>query len=269
MNSPPPSTPQMFRLTGRIALVTGGCQNLGLEIATGLVEAGASVAVTSRDATKAEAAAARLAKLHGVQTFGVSMDVRDEASVTDGFRRAEEALGPLDIVVNNAGGSTDATGKLETETLASWRAYVDLNLTSAFLCVREAARRMIPRKKGAIVNIASITSLVGRDRTVYDGTSMKNPVAYTASKAGVLGLTYDAAAYLGAHGIRVNAVSPGGFERGQPASFIAAYSARTMQGRMGRDGWDLKGTVLFLVSDAAAYVTGHNLVVDGGFTRFK
>ena len=268
MNAPPP-IPQMLSLKGRIALVTGGCQNFGWEIATGLAEAGANVAVTSREADKATAAAARLAKAHGVKTLGVPMNLRDEASVAAAFRAVVEGLGPPDILVNNAGGHAPATGKLETETLESWQTFVDINLTGTFLCIREAARLMMPRKGGAIVNIASVSSLVGRDRSVYAGTAMKNPVAYTASKAGVLGLTFDSSAYLGAHGIRVNAISPGGFERGQPASFVKAYSSRTMNGRMGRDGWDLKGAVVFLASDAAAYVTGHNLVVDGGFTRFK
>lgn len=264
-----PSIPQMLSLKGRIALVTGGCQNFGWEIATGLAEAGANVAVTSREADKAAAAAARLAKAHGVKTLGVPMNLRDEASVAAAFRAVVEGLGTPDILVNNAGGHAPATGRLETETLESWQAFVDINLTGPFLCIREAARLMMPRKSGVIVNIASVSSLIGRDRSIYAGTPMKNPVAYTAAKAGVLGLTFDSAAYLGAHGIRVNAISPGGFERGQPASFVEAYSSRTMAGRMGRDGRDLKGAVVFLASDAAAYVTGHNLVVDGGFTRFK
>ena len=265
----PPYFLQMISLKGRAALVTGGGQNLGFEIATGLAEAGADVVITSRESKKAADAADRLAKAHGVKALGLALDVRNEAAVIEIFRLAAETFGGLDILVNNAGGSVAATGKLETEPLESWQDLLDLNLTGTFLCLREAARRMMPRKKGAIINIASVSSLVGRDRSVYAGTTMRNPVGYTAAKAGVIGLTYDAAAYLGAHGIRVNAVSPGGFERGQPGSFIAGYSARTMLGRMGRDGWDLKGAVAFLASDAAAYITGHNLVVDGGFTRFK
>ena len=144
------------------------------------------------------------------------------------------------------------------------------NLTGAFLCMREAAKFMAQRKAGSIINIASITSLVGRDRRIYaDCAGMKNPIGYTAAKAGVLGLTFDAAADLARNGIRVNAISPGGFERGQPAAFVERYSARTMLGRMGRDGWDLKGPVAFLASDAARYVTGQNLLVDGGFTHVK
>ena len=259
----------LFDLTGRVALVTGGCQNLGLEAATGLDEAGAAVIVTSRQAAKAQRAAADLAARHGVPTLGLALDLMDEESVRRAFRDAAAAFERLDILVNNAGGHFPATGRLETEPLDGFDRYVRANLTGTFLCIREAAPRLMKQQGGAIINIASVTSLVGRDRSVYAGTDMKNPVAYTASKAGVIGLTVDAAAYLGAWGIRVNAIAPGGFERGQPASFIQAYSARTMLGRMGRDGQDLKGAVLFLASDAAAYVTGHTLVVDGGFTRFK
>ena len=259
----------LFDLTGRVALVTGGCQNFGWEIATGLAEAGADLIVTSRLIDKAKGAAAKLAAAHGVRAAGLTLDLFDEASVRQAFRDAAAAFGRRDILVNNAGGHSTATGKLETEPLEGFERYVRANITGAFLCIREAAPLMMKQKSGSIVNIASVTSLLGRDRSVYAGTEMKNPLAYTASKAGVIGLTYDSAAYLGAWNIRVNAIAPGGFQRGQPESFVKAYSARTMLGRMGRDGHDLKGAVLFLASDAAAYVTGHTLYVDGGFSRFK
>ena len=161
----PPPVPQMFGLKGRIALVTGGCQNFGWEIATGLAEAGANVAVTSREADKAAAAADRLAKAHGVKTLGIPMNLRDEASIAEAFKAVVASLGTPDILVNNAGGHAPATGKLETETLDSWQTFIDINLTGTFLCIREAARLMIPLKRGAIVNIASGSSLIGRDRS--------------------------------------------------------------------------------------------------------
>ena len=266
----PPSLKTLQNLTGKTALVTGGCQNFGLEIATGLAESGANLVITSRQLDKARQAAADLEKAHGIRVLPVAMDLTDEASVAAAFKAAAQAFGTLDILVNNAGGHyPGVTGKLETEPVDGFTNYLAANVTGTFLTMREFARLMMPKRMGSIINIASVTSLLGRDRRVYDGTSMKNPFAYTASKAGVIGLTYDAAAYLGPYGIRVNAISPGGFERGQPASFVAAYAERTMLGRMGRDGYDLKGAVAFLASDAAAYITGHNLVVDGGFTRFK
>ena len=266
-----PNVKSLFDLSGKVAMVTGGCRNFGLEIATGLAEAGADLVVTSRGLEKAQEAAAEHESLLGVRALAVELELLSEESVIAAFRRVKEHYGRLDVLVNNAGGhSPKTTGALETETLDAWNAYVDANLTGTFLCIREAARLMMKRGAGSIVNIGSVSSLLGRDRRVYDGTSMTpNPIPYTASKAGVVGLSCDTAAYLGRHGIRVNVISPGGFERGQPESFVQAYSSKTMLGRMGRDGVDLKGTVLFLASDASAYVTAHNLYVDGGFSRFQ
>ena len=142
-------------------------------------------------------------------------------------------------------------------------------MTGTFLMIREFAKLMMPQKSGSIINIASMAGMVGRDRKIYGDDMTPNPIAYSAAKAGVIGMTYDCAAYLGEYGIRVNVISPGGFERTQPAHFIRDYSGLTMLKRMGRAGYDLKGAVAFLASDAAAYITGHNLVIDGGFTRYK
>ncbi|MCX6934575.1 MAG: SDR family oxidoreductase [Verrucomicrobia bacterium] len=261
----------MSSLKGRVAVVTGGAQNFGLEIATGLGEAGADLAITSRDLAKATRIAADLATKLGVRVFPVAMDLLNEEAVKQAFVAIHAHYGRIDVLVNNAGGHVPgSSGDVLDENLAAWNGYVQANLTGTFLCTREAARFMAERQGGSIINIASITSLIGRDRGIYaDCAGMKNPVGYTAAKAGVLGLTFDAAADLARFGIRVNAISPGGFERGQPAAFVGRYSARTMLGRMGRDGWDLKGPVAFLASEAARYITGQNLLVDGGFTHLK
>ena len=262
--------PEMLSFRDSVVLVTGGCQNFGQEIATGFAELGAAVVVTSRDAQKAEQAAAELAGSHGTRVMGLALDITDEQSVINAFDMIMAEFGVLDVLVNNAGGHSPlATGKLDTEPLAAWNAFIDINMTGTFLMTREYARRMMPQRTGCIINIASIAGMVGRDRRVYPEGMKPQPVQYAAAKAGMIGFTYDSAAYLAEYGIRVNAVSPGGFERGQPDEFIAGYSDRTMLKRMGRDGYDLKGCVTFLASDAAAYITGHNLVVDGGFTRFK
>ena len=129
---------------------------------------------------------------------------------------------------------------------------------------------MVQQRQGKIINIASIAALVGRDRRMYQCDGMtEQPVDYAAAKAGILGMTRDLAAVLAPYRINVNAISPGGFERGQPAEFVEAYCDRTPLGRMGRDGMDLKGEALFLASQASDYVTGQNLVVDGGFSVSK
>lgn len=260
----------MLSLKGKIAMVTGGSQNFGEEIAVGLAEAGAQVIITSRDLNKADKAAARLNEFKPGMFVSKSMNLLEEQSIIELFAEIGQEFGGLDILVNNAGGhSKEACGLLERETLSGWNAFIDTNLTGTFLMLREYARLMMPQRKGSVINIASISSLLGRDRSIYTEGMTPNPVAYTAAKAGMIGLTYDVAAYLGGYGIRVNAISPGGFERTQPETFIRAYSERTMLGRMGRQGYDLKGAVVFLASDAAAYITGHNLYVDAGFSRYK
>jgi NAD(P)-dependent dehydrogenase (short-subunit alcohol dehydrogenase family) len=266
--STPPNLNDLLSLRGKTAMVTGGCQNFGLEIATGLAELGADLVVTSRHAEKAEDAAADLSKKHPSDVLGIGLDITDESSVAAAFDAALARFVHIDILVNNAGGhGSNPTGDLKNETLACFSQYLTANVTGTFLMSREFARRNTDG--GAIVNIASISSLIGRDRSVYAGTDMTpNPIAYTAAKAGMIGLTYDCAALLAPDKIRVNAISPGGFERGHEQCFVDAYSDHTMLGRMGRDGWDLKGAVAFLASDAAAYITAHNLVLDGGFTRY-
>ena len=266
------SLKKMLSYEGKVAMVTGGCQNFGLEISDGFAEMGANMIVTSRRLEKAEARAEEIWRDFGVEALGLAMDVNSEASDAAAFAAAKERFGTIDALVSNAGGhgGGTTTGGLLDEPLSVWEGYVKDNLTGAFLVLREYARLMVPHRRGAAVVIASVTSLLGRDRRVYTDLPMiPNPIPYTSSKAGAIGLVYDCAALLGKHGIRVNAISPGGFERGQPRPFIDAYSSRVPLGRMGRDGFDLKGAAVFLCSDAAAYVTGHNLYVDGGFSRFK
>lgn len=257
---------KMFRLDGRVAMVSGGCQNLGLDMAEALGEAGADLAITSRQLEKAEEKAKELAQALGVRVLPLALDVTSEPSVDAAFDKLESFFGKLDILVNNAGGGR-GKAPFEQRPKADWDHVLSANLTGTFLCSRRAIRIMLRQRSGCIINIASMSGLIGRDRRVYEGSDMvPNSVDYSSAKAGVIGLTKDLAAYAGPRGIRVNAISPGGFERGQPAEFIKRYSAAAMLGRMGQDGRDIKGAVVYLASDAAAYVTGHNLVVDGGFS---
>lgn len=260
----------LLSLDGKIALVSGGCRNFGAEMAVGLAEAGAVVIVTARELSRAETGAAELSRQTGKTFIPMQLELTDENSVISLFDKIRERFGRLDILVNNAGGhSKKACGILEKESLEGWKEFIEPNMTGTFLMIREFAKLMMPQKSGSIINIASMAGMVGRDRRIYADDMTPNPIAYSAAKAGVIGMTYDCAAYLGEHGIRVNAVSPGGFQRTQPEHFIRDYSALTMLKRMGRAGHDLKGVIVFLASEASAYITGHNLVVDGGFTRYK
>lgn len=258
----------MHDLTGKVALVTGGARHLGLDAAEVLAEAGCDLVITSRTLEHAEAAVKGLREEYGIGGLPLSLDVSVFEEVEQVVRKAIEWKGHLDIVVNNAGGGVGSgPAALFERDPADMVQLIMTNLVGALWCCREAARHMAQRGSGKIINIASIAGMVGRDRRMYERNAMKGqPVDYAAAKAGVIGMTRDLAGFLSPMGVHVNAISPGGFgPRELPEGFVRDYSERTPLGRMGADKKDLKGAVLFLASSASDYVTGHNLVVDGGF----
>ena len=259
----------MFKLDGRNAIVTGAAQGLGKAMAQALGEAGANVAIVDINLDLAKDVAGEFSERLGRKFIAIKADVTVKEEVDRMVEDVISGLGCIDILVNNAGGhSPSACGLLEKETLAGWNDFISSNLTGTFLMLREYAKLMMPKGHGCIINIASIAGLVGRDRRIYRDDMTPNPIAYSAAKAGVIGLSRDVAAYLGPYGIRVNTISPGGFQRNQPKHFIQDYAELTMLRRMGQSG-DLGGAVVFLASEAAKYITGHNLVLDGGFTEIK
>ncbi len=257
-----------FRLDGQVALVTGGARTLGYDMAEALAEAGCNLVITSRQQAHADGAARKLREAYGVGVLPLALDVRLHEQVAAVVREAYQWRGRIDILINNAGG-TPGTGprhlfERNPEDISD---LIATNLIGTLYCCKEVGKVMAQQGRGKIINIASIAGMVGRDRKMYDRNNLpQQPVDYAAAKAGVIGLTRDLAALLAPYGVYVNAISPGGFERGQPAGFIRDYSDRTALGRMGRDGVDIKGAALFLASAASDYVTGVNLVVDGGFT---
>lgn len=261
----------LFNLNGKTALITGGSSVLGYEAASVLAAAGCAVALTSRSIEKATQAAARLQQTYGVDTLALQMDHTDPAQVAACAEQVEKWGPTLDILVNNAGGGSGSSiASLFERNPQDIYKSVQTNLTGMIYCCQEFGRIMVAQKAGKIINMASIAGLVGRDRRMYEAAGMLGqPVDYAASKAGVIGLTRDLAGFLSPKGIRVNSISPGGFtgpERQHHPAFVAAYSDRTPLGHMGRDGQDLKGVILFLASPASDYVTGQNIVVDGGFS---
>jgi len=262
---------EMFSLRGKVAVITGGSAYLGFDAASILAAAGCAVVVTSRNREAAQAACTRLQQRYGAPTLPLALDHTNWASVRDAATRAVEWQGRIDILINNAGGgSGQSPANLFERDPADIEAMIATNLTGAIYCCREFGRLMAHARRGKIINIASIAALVGRDRRIYEKNGMLGqPVDYAAAKAGIIGLTRDLAGLLGPSGVNVNAISPGGFARGQPGHFESDYSDRTPLGRMGRDGADLKGAILFLASSASDYVHGHNLVVDGGFSIWK
>ena len=246
----------LFRLDGRAALVTGASRGLGRQFALVLARAGARVALAARDRTRLEQVRDEIAAAGG-EAAVVTVDVTDRASVTEALGQAEQALGPLRILVNNSG--IAVTRRMLDLDEADWRSVVDTNLTGAWFVAQEAARRMAAHGQGgSIVNIGSLLGL----RT---GTGV---APYAAAKAGLIHLTRVMALELARHDIRVNALAPGYFETDLNRDFFATEAGQALvrripQRRLGHEG-DLDGPLLFLASDASRYVTGEVIAVDGG-----
>jgi len=267
-----PTIQELFDLSGKVALVTGGARNLGYDMALALAEAGAWVAITSRTPDNAVAAAGRIALATGARAQGFHCEVGEEASVSAMVDAVLQKFGKIDILVNNAGGVTSLppTAQLEDRPFEHWRETITSNLDSVFLCSKQVvARAMKPARSGVIVNIASATAHIGKDRRIYRDTPMGGAtVDYHAAKGGVLAMTRDMAVYLAQFGIRVNSISPGGFQRAQGETFIRQYNELVPMRRMGQDGKEMKGVIVFLASEASSYVTGTDVRVDGGLTAW-
>ena len=250
---------QLFDLSGRVAIVTGGSRGLGAEFAEGLAEAGASVMLCARRDEWLLPAVEAL-RGRGFTVDAMRCDVSSETDVQAVVDATLERFSRIDILVNNAGVSWGE--RPEAMTRQQWQKVIDVNLTGAFICSQAAGRVMIERQYGRIINIASIAGLQGNVNGPYYA-------GYAASKAGLMGLTRELAASWGRHGIRVNAIAPGFFHSRLSDSSIArveaSLSAVTPLGRVGRPG-ELKGVAVFLASDASNYITGQTLVVDGGGT---
>ncbi len=253
----------MFRLDGRIALVTGGAGIVGRHIVEALAEAGATVWVASRNEAKCAGIAAQLAA-RGLNAAGAACDFTDEAAITALRDRIMHRHGRLDILFNNA--VARAGGDLRHSTLAEWEQTMKLNSSGLFLASRILSEPMQEARSGSIVNIASIYGVVGPDFSIYEGTEMTNPAYYAFAKGGMINFTRYLASYLGPYNVRVNCLSPGGFiSEGQDERFRQAYARRTLLGRMAA-GEDIRGPAVFLASDASRYITGQNILVDGGWT---
>jgi NAD(P)-dependent dehydrogenase (short-subunit alcohol dehydrogenase family) len=262
----------LFNLEGKVAIVTGAHALLGYDMASALAEAGCNIIITSRVLSRAEDAAAKIRQEYGVETLALTMDHCEYDQVRVMADKAYEWKGRIDVLINNAGGgSGESEGDFLKRSPEAIVSMISTNLIGAMFCCREVGRYLVQQKFGKIINIASNAGLVGRDRGMYHRTNKtEQPVDYAASKAGVIGMTRDLAAYMAPYGVYVNSISPGGFDRGDlPENFVKAYSDLTALGRMGRFGVDLKGAALYLASSASDYMTAHNLVVDGGFSIWK
>lgn len=250
-----------FSLADKTVLITGAAGLYGRHFARAMAEAGAHVVVTSRDVDRAEAAAADL-RSAGHGATGLALDLADARDVDRFGRALATEVGSVDVLVNNA--VHRAGSSLERTEVADWEATSAVNSRGLFQLTQAVAAPMAERGSGSVINIGSIYGLVAPDFSLYAGTDMTMPAFYAYDKAGMVGFTRYLAAWLGPRGVRANCLCPGGLDSGQDARFRAAYEERVPLGRLaGPD--DVTGALVFLASDAAAYVTGVTLPVDGGW----
>ena len=265
-----------FDLSGKIAFVTGGTGILGVHFCNGLAEAGAHVVIADIDGEKASDSAKQLAMLHNVECVGLECDVRKTDSVRAAVADSLKHFGQIDILHNNAASKSANLDKFfeafEEYDLAEWREIMATNIDGMFLVAQCVGRHMAERNRGSIIQTSSIYGVFGPDQriyenSVYEGRPINTPAVYSVSKAAVIGLTRYLAPYRADKGIRVNTLTPGGMESGQNSEFKDRYSARVPLRRMGQPE-ELVPALLFLASDASSYVTGQNILVDGGLSAW-
>ena len=265
----------LFSLDNKVAIVTGACGLLGVQHCEALAAAGARVVGLDVTAATIDLPG----EVKSDRFTSLVMDLSDEQSVIESASRIDREFGAADILVNNAASkSSDVRAffrPFEETSTEIWNEVLAVNITGMMLMCREHGRLMIEHgKRGAIVNIASVYGVVAPDQRIYDGSdypdlggAINTPAIYSTSKAAVIGLTRYLATYWGHAGIRVNAISPGGIKSGQNETFQQNYSRRVPMGRMA-EGAEIEGALIYLASDASSYVTGQNIVVDGGLTAW-
>jgi len=272
------SLPSRFDLSGRVAVITGGAGLLGPRHANAIAAAGGIPVLVDLQRERAEAHAADIARVHGVQASAMTVDITHPDAVEGMLGEILQRYGRVDILVNNAANNPKVEdagdvpfARLERFPLAQWNADLAVGLTGAFLCSQVVGRELARRGGGVIVNISSEYGMIAPDQRLYrqegvaeDAQPVK-PVTYSVVKAGIMGLTSYLATYWAEQGVRCNTLTVGGVLNGQPAEFVARAASRIPMARMAnRDEYE--GAIVFLSSDASSFMTGANLVVDGGKT---
>lgn len=270
----------LFDLTGRVAVITGGAGMLGMRHAEAIMEMGGTPVLMDRGAV-AEAAAEKLSNQFGGTALGVAADITEPEATDRAVRTIMDRLGRIDILINNAALTAKGGGEMpgyfspfEEYPLDMWERALKVNLTGAFIVTQRVGRVMMSQKRGVVVNIASDVGVISPDHRIYKGMTsgpdqrpFNTPIAYATTKAGLISFTRYLATYWAEYGIRVNALSPAGVYDNQDAGFVARLSQLIPLGRMAHVD-EYKGAIIFLVSDASSFMTGANLIVDGGRTSW-
>lgn len=265
----------MFNLKGKTAVVTGGCGIIGKQCCFGLAEVGANVAIVDVNLDLANELAKELVSNFGVKAIGFLCDVSNSASVSLMVDEVVDFFGEINILHNNAAAKSDDLNEFfapfEDYKLDQWRKIMSINIDGMFLVAQAVGKQMIKQGKGGnIVQTSSIYGIMAPDHRIYNGSfylgrQINTPAVYAASKSAVVGLTKYLATYWADYGIRVNTISPGGVESGQNEEFNRLYSARVPLGRMAL-AQEMVGALIYLSSEASSYVTGQNIIVDGGLS---
>jgi NAD(P)-dependent dehydrogenase (short-subunit alcohol dehydrogenase family) len=267
---------ELFSLVNKVVVVTGGAGLLGQVFCQSLVDVGAHVAIVDLDLASAETVAKRINKSDAQRVIAVGSDITSPESVTQMVTNVVKQLGRIDVLVNNAaskGSSLDAFFEsFEDYSLKTWREVMSVNIDGLFLVAQAVGKQMKKQGGGSIIQTSSIYGVVAPDQRIYEGSEyngrpINTPAVYSASKSAVNGLTNYLATYWASSKIRVNSLTPGGIASGQNSEFNKKYSNRVPLGRMG-EATELVGALIYLASDASSYVTGQNLIVDGGLSAW-
>jgi NAD(P)-dependent dehydrogenase (short-subunit alcohol dehydrogenase family) len=277
MDKPGNRVKELFDLSGRVAVITGGAGLLGYHHGAILAEAGANVVLLDLAVANPGLRAEQLQMAHGPECLGLAADITREESILEARAAILAKFGRVDILINNAANNPKVEdqkpgqpwSRLENFPLATWNDDIAVGLTGAFLCSRVFGMQMAEHGGGVILNVASDLAVIAPDQRLYrkegvaEDEQPVKPVTYSVVKTALLGLTRYLATYWVQQGVRVNAISPGGVANGQPDEFTAKLHALIPMARMARKD-EYQGAVLFLCSDASSYMTGQNLIVDGG-----
>jgi NAD(P)-dependent dehydrogenase (short-subunit alcohol dehydrogenase family) len=267
---------ELFSLANKVVVVTGGAGLLGQVFCQALVDVGAHVAIVDLNLESAETVAKRINKSEAQKVVALGSDITSPESVTQMVANVVKQLGRIDVLVNNAaskGSSLDAFFEsFEDYSLKTWREVMSVNIDGLFLVAQAVGKQMKKQGGGSIIQTSSIYGVVAPDQRIYEGSEyngrpINTPAVYSASKSAVNGLTNYLATYWASSKIRVNSLTPGGIASGQNSEFNKKYSNRVPLGRMG-EATELVGALIYLASDASSYVTGQNLIVDGGLSAW-